>query len=103
MSGSVRGGPGATANAFGEAQYRRGAGERLAEAHLLLIGGRLSGSVYLAGRAVEGMLRALIWRHDSEIRSGQKQLETGHDLHQLLGVIRRLGVLTGGPADDRLA
>ena len=49
------------------------------------------------------MLRALIWRYDPDTPAGRKTLEGGHDLHQLLAIIRRLGVLSERPVDDRLA
>ena len=58
----------------GESDYRKGAKQRLAEAGVLLRAGNSSGSVYLAGRAVEGMLRALIWRQDSGYASGKKTI-----------------------------
>jgi HEPN domain-containing protein len=51
--------------AFGEKQYRRGALERLAEAGVLLRDGHLGGAVYLAGRAAEGALRAVVWLRDA--------------------------------------
>jgi hypothetical protein len=47
--------------AIGESEYRAGARERLEEAYILLRQERLSGSIYLAGRAVECILRAVIW------------------------------------------
>jgi len=79
--------------AIGENDYRRGAAERLAESRLILRAGRYGGCAYLAGRAVEAMFRAVIWKNDPEIRLGRKPLETGHDLRQLLNVIRNLGLL----------
>jgi HEPN domain-containing protein len=78
---------------LGEADYRQGAMERMEDARVLLERQALAGSVYLAGRAVEGILRAAIWRHDKEIRSGRKSLETGHDLRELLSLVRSLGVI----------
>jgi hypothetical protein len=45
---------------FGQKHYREGALERLDEASLLLRAQQFAGAIYLAGRAVEGMLRALI-------------------------------------------
>jgi hypothetical protein len=47
-------------DAFGEKQYRRGALERLEEAGTLLRRGFLGGAVYMAGRGVEGSLRAVL-------------------------------------------
>ena len=54
----------------------------------------------MAGRAVEGMLRAVIWRREPEIRQGKKSLETGHNLRDLLAQVERLGLLTEGKTDD---
>jgi HEPN domain-containing protein len=65
--------------ATGGFDYRNGALDRLEEASILLRNGRFEGSVYLAGRAVEGMLRAVIWEHDREYALGKKTLDTGHD------------------------
>lgn len=48
------------ATTLGEMDYRHGAVERLREARMLLEDQALAGSVYLAGRAVEGMLRAQV-------------------------------------------
>jgi HEPN domain-containing protein len=77
----------------GGTDYRSGAQDRLEEAAILLRSGRFGGSVYLAGRAVEGMLRAVIWESDHEYALGKKTLDTGHDLHAMLKLIRNLGVL----------
>lgn len=63
---------------LGEADYRSGALERLEEAFLLLRRERFGGAIYLAGRAVEGMLRAVIWKSDPDYAAGRKSLETGH-------------------------
>ena len=76
---------------IGESDYRAGARERLADAYLLLRQDRLGGSVYLAGRAVEGMLRAVIWKSDPDYATGRKTLDTGHTLRDVLRVIRNLG------------
>jgi len=78
---------------LGETDYRLGGLERLQEASLLKRNDSLAGCVYLGGRAVEGLLRAVIWRADSDIKSGRKSLETGHDLRDLLKVVVDLGVL----------
>jgi hypothetical protein len=86
---------------LGGADYRDGALERLQESEILLIGQSFSGSIYLAGRSVEGMLRALIWRRDVGIRQGKKSLETGHDLRELLVYVRNLGLLRAEGRDDR--
>ena len=50
---------------IGESDYRKCARERLDDAFLLLRQGRLGGSIYIAGRAVEGILRAVIWKPSS--------------------------------------
>ncbi len=74
---------------IGEADYRAGARERLEEAYILLINEKFGGCVYLAGRAVEGILRGVIWKSDPDYATGRKSLETGHDLRELLKVIFR--------------
>ena|SRR5688572_6968009 len=85
---------------FGGSEYQRGALERLQEAHTLLYRHQFAGTVYLGGRAVEGMLRAVIWHSDKEIQQGKKSLETGHDLRELLHVIRDSGLLRSNGSDD---
>jgi hypothetical protein len=80
---------------IGEKDYYDGAIERIDESsRLLLQGDLLAGSVYLAGRAVECMFRALIWRSDFRYRSGRKTLQTGHDLRELLSEVTNLGLLS---------
>lgn len=81
----------------GEADYRDGAKQRLGEASILLRQEQFAGSVYLAGRAVEGILRALIWKGDREYATGKKTLETGHDLRELLSLVTNLGILNNHP------
>jgi HEPN domain-containing protein len=81
---------------------RSGGGERLAESRLLLEREMFAGAVYLAGRAVESVLRAVIWRHDTEIKAGTKSLETGHDLRELLREIVDLGALRNANDRDEL-
>jgi hypothetical protein len=88
---------------LGEADYRSGALERLEEAFLLLRRERFGGAIYLAGRAVEGMLRAVIWKSDSDYAAGKKSLETGHDLRDMLRLVRNLGVLRESPVRDAIA
>lgn len=88
---------------FGEADYRRGGIERLDDAFALLEEDRFAGSIYLAGRAVESMLRAMIWRFDQDVRTGKKPLATGHDLRELLAVVRDLGVLREDERTDEFA
>lgn len=78
---------------IGETDYHNSAVERLREAGVLLENELYAGTVYLAGRAVEAMLRALIWKHDPDIRRGVRCLETGHDLRVVLALVRSLGVL----------
>jgi hypothetical protein len=85
---------------FGAGEYRAGAFERLADSRILLEAANFGGSVYLAGRAVEAMLRAVIWKRDADIRAGRKALETGHDLRELLTLVRNLGLLKPGGHDD---
>jgi HEPN domain-containing protein len=74
--------------------YRKGALERLSDARILLDTGQLAGSASNAGRAVEGMLRAVIWKRDPDVRTGQKSLVAGHDLRELLTHVRNLGLLS---------
>ena len=87
---------------IGETDYRNGARERLEEAFVLLKQEHLAGSIYLAGRAVEGMLRAMIWKSDVGFRTG-KSLETGHDLRALLTLVQDLGVLRFHNVREQLA
>jgi len=88
---------------FGGEDYRRGALERLDDAYILLRAGQFSGSASDAGRAVEGMLRAVIRKRDADVRAGRKSLETGHDLRELLTHVRNLGLLSSmEPKDDGL-
>ena len=88
---------------FGGTDYRDGASERLREAQLLLSQEHFAGSIYLAGRGVEGMLRAVIWICDPEIQQGKKSLETGHDLRRLIALIRDRGLVSPGGRDDELS
>ncbi|MCX7045475.1 MAG: hypothetical protein NTX50_08340 [Candidatus Sumerlaeota bacterium] len=85
---------------FGEATYHQGARERLLEAGILLGREHFAGSVYLAGRGVEGMLRAVVWKNDPDIRQGKKALETGHDLRQLSTMVSSMGLLSSAGRDD---
>jgi hypothetical protein len=79
-------------SAFGETDYRGGARERLDEAYVLLRNQRFGGSIYIAGRAVEGILRAVIWKGDPDYALGKKSLETGHNLRDMMKLVRNLGV-----------
>jgi hypothetical protein len=87
---------------IGEVDYRDGAKERLRESFALLRCEHFAGSIYLAGRAVEGMLRAIIWKSDSEYAAGKKSLETGHNLRDMLRLVRNLGVLRDHALRDSL-
>lgn len=78
---------------FGSDMYRAGAFERLEDSRILMEKERLAGSIYMAGRAVEGMLRGLIWLKTH-------QLETGHDLKKMAEMIGRLGLLQNDKRDD---
>ena len=91
----------ATSSEFGAASYRQGAWERLEEARVLLNAQRFAGCIYLAGRGVEAMLRALVWKADLEYQRGAKSLETGHDLRALLTLVRNLGLVHDGAAGQR--
>src|ERR1051326_4188109 len=93
---------GSTMASIGEQDYRAGARERLAEGYILLRRERFGGSIYIAGRAVEGMLRAVIWKSDPEYSTGRKNLETGHNLRDMLGLIGRLGTLRQNPMRDEI-
>lgn len=87
---------------LGWKDYSKGAKERLSEAQTLLRAGQFGGSIYLAGRAVEGMLRALIWKRDLETASGRRSLDAGHDLSRLLTIIEDLGTLQNYSSRDAL-
>jgi len=87
---------------LGENDYRQGGLQRLRESKVLLDGQLFAGGVYLAGRAVESLLRALIWKHDRDIKSGRRSLQTGHDLRELLKLVANLGVLKDNPLRDRM-
>ena len=83
--------------------YRKGALERLDDAFVLLRAHQFAGSASEAGRAVEGMLRAVIWKRDADVRLGNKSLDTGHDLRELLIRVRDLGLLVSlDPEKDQL-
>lgn len=87
---------------MGEADYRAGARERLEEAYILLTKEHFGGCVYLAGRAVEGILRGVIWKSDPDYATGRKSLETGHDLRELLKAIGRLGTIRDQTLREKL-
>jgi hypothetical protein len=81
--------------------YRKGALERLGNAGHLLRQERFGDAVYLAGRAVEGMLRAVVWLNDRDVREGRKSLEAGHQLPDLLESAADLGLLRADGDRDR--
>jgi hypothetical protein len=82
--------------------YRNGALERLDDAWILYRANQFAGCVSDAGRAVEGMLRAVIWKRDADVASGKKSLDTGHDLRELLTRVADLGLLVPDPRRDEL-
>jgi hypothetical protein len=89
---------------MGENEYRKGAFDRIGEAYILLRDDQFAGSAYLAGRGAEGALRAVLWKHDTELQQGKKSLDTRHDLQRLLTNVRNLGLLqAGGPNDPLIA
>jgi hypothetical protein len=92
-----------TSNALDGEDYRKGALERLDDAGHLLRQERFGNAIYLAGRAVEGMLRAVVWLNDLDVREGRKSLDTGHQLPELLQSIADLGLLRAdGDRDQAL-
>ena len=83
--------------------YRKGALERLDDAFILLRAGQFAGCISDSGRAVEGMLRAVIWKRDHDVQAGRKSLGTGHNLRDLLTHVRGLGLLSSlDPGKDDL-
>lgn len=83
--------------------YRKGALERLDDAFILLRAGQFAGCASDAGRAVEGMLRAVIWKRDYDVQAARKSLDTGHNLRELLTRVRDLGLLSSlDPGKDDL-
>ena len=88
---------------IGATDYRNAANERLVDAFFLLREGQFAGCVYLGGRAVERMLRALIWRADREYAMGKKALETGHNLREMLELAMSLGILQKHEAHREVA
>jgi hypothetical protein len=78
---------------WGSDTYRRGALERLDDARILKDSQRYSLSMYVAGLAVEGMLRSLCW-----LKS--KEFDEKHDLKRIAVRIESLGLLRQGRDDD---
>ena len=91
-----------TSHTLDGADYRKGALERLDNAGRLLRQERLGDAIYLAGRAVEGMLRAVVWRYDKDVREGHKSLDTGHQLPELLQSVADLGLLRADGDRDQV-
>ncbi len=85
---------------LGDVGYRNGARDRLEEAFALLQEELFGGCVYLAGRAVEGMLRGVIWKGDPGYASGRKTLNTGHNLRDMLKLIKNLGAIDRALSDS---
>ena len=77
---------------FGTDTYRRGALERIQEARLLKDSGQHTGSMYLAGLAVEGMLRSIIWLRE-------KSFDSRHMLKEIATRIGDLGLPRSGGRD----
>lgn len=77
---------------FGASTYRAGALERIEDARRLKDGDRLALSMYVAGLAVEGMLRAVHW-----LRS--REFDDRHDLKRIAVRIESLGLLRRGERD----
>jgi hypothetical protein len=88
---------------IGREDYRLGGLERLKDSGQLLRSGSYAGCIYLAGRAVEGMLRAVVWKADAGYSTGKKSLDTGHDLKKLLQLVANLGILQEGEHRKELA
>ena len=78
---------------FGTDTYCHGALERIGEARLLKDEHQYTGSIYLAGLAVEGMLRSLHWLKD-------RAFDPRHDLKRIAVRIQDLGLLRSGARDD---
>lgn len=70
---------------LGPQDYREGAKARLEDAQALFDKSQWVGSVYVAGRAAQAMLRSLIARRGS--------LEVGHDLRDHVKQVRALGMM----------
>jgi HEPN domain-containing protein len=73
-------------------EYRDAARERLGDCRVLAEHARWSGTIYLAGRATEAMLKALL-------RTQSREDETGHDLRILLKSVDQTGLLEGNDRD----
>lgn len=80
---------------FEAPDYRDAALLRLKEAQDLYDCGQWVGTTYLAGRAVEAVLRALLWRKG-------RQQEVGHSIRGLLSKVGDLGLLTEGDRERLL-
>jgi hypothetical protein len=49
------------------------------------------------------MLRALLWKFDPDYASGRKILEAGHDLRQMLKLVRNLGAFQADASHDAIS
>ncbi len=78
---------------WGSDTYRRGALERLDDARILKDAGRYALSMYVAGLAVEGMLRSLHW-----IKS--REFDEKHDLKRIAVRVESLGLLRSEGRDE---
>jgi len=78
---------------FGPETYRAGAHVRMKDAEALWDCKRYVGCMYLAGRAVECVFRALITLRE------RTRLDTGHDLRALMKYAGRLGLLESRDRD----
>lgn len=77
---------------LGAEDFREAAIVRLKEAQLLYENEQWIGSIYLAGRAVECILRSMLWKPDGP-------METGHDLPKTLDKIRESRLLNRSEID----
>lgn len=78
---------------LGSDDYREGALARLEDARRLRDQERWVGAIYMAGRAVETLLRSLLWLN-------RREQEVSHDLRRLLRRAQSLGLL--GEDETRL-
>jgi hypothetical protein len=78
---------------LGREDYRDGALSRLAEARLLYDNQQWVGAIYLAGRAVEAILRSLLW-------VPEQPSQVGHDLRDLLARVRSRDLMRDASANE---
>ena len=91
-----------TSMPMGEADYRKGARDRIGEAYLLLRRRKVWRKRVSYRSGAEAALRAVLWMADLEIQHGKKSLNTGHDLRHLLTNVRNLGLFRARRPDDPL-